>query len=131
MNVFHSHHILRLRPAGIAGLLMLTACASVPPAPTANLQAAQQAIATAERADAGRYASAELGEARFELTAANTAVSQQHMISAERLANESRVEAELSSAKTAYVKAKAVNDEMTNSTGTLIQEMQRSSGDKP
>jgi hypothetical protein len=53
------------------------------------------------------------------------------MILAERFADESRVEAELASAKTADVKARAVNDEMTRSNGTLLEEMQRNSGDKP
>lgn len=50
---------------------------------------------------------------------------------AAQFAEESRVEAELASAKTAAVKAKDVNDEMTRSTSTLIEEMQRSSGVKP
>ena len=49
-------------------------CATVPPAPTANLQAAQQAIANAERVEAGRYAAGELGEARTRLASADAAV---------------------------------------------------------
>ena len=99
--------------------------------PTASLQAAQQAISNAERAEAGRYAAAELGESRTELASADRAVADQKMILAERFADESRVEAELASARTAEVKAKAVNDEMKRSTSTLIEEMQRSSGEKP
>jgi hypothetical protein len=130
MNVLPSHPILRLRAAaGIAGVLALAACASAPPAPTASLQAAQQAIVTAEQANAGHFASGELGEARAELASANAAVSDQHMVTAERLANESRTEAQLAFAKTAYVKAQAINDEMTRSNGALIEEMQRKSGD--
>jgi hypothetical protein len=35
-------------------LLMLGACASTPPAPTANLRAARQAIDAAERGEAAR-----------------------------------------------------------------------------
>ena len=116
---------------GLTGVLMLAACASTPPAPTASLQAAQQAISTAERAEAGHYAPEELGEARTKLASADTAVKEQRMTMAEQFADESRVEAELASAKTADVKAKAVNDEMTRSNGTLIDEMQRNSGDKP
>jgi hypothetical protein len=122
----------RLRTAGgLTGVLILTACASTPPAPTASLQAAQQAISTAERAEAGRYAPGELGEARTKLASADTAVSDQRMTMAERFAEEACAEAELASAKTADVKAKVVSDEMTRSTGTLINEMQRSAGDKP
>ena len=123
----------RLRIAGgLTGVLMLAAsCASTPPAPTASLQAAQLAISNAERADASRYAPAELSEARTKLASADTAVKEQRMIMAERFAEESRAEAELASARTAAVKAKAVNHEMTRSTDTLVEEMQRSSGDKP
>jgi hypothetical protein len=129
MKVFQAHHILRLRgAAGIAGVLALAACASVPP-PTASLQSAQQAIVTAEQANAGRYAPGELGEARAELTSANAAVTEQHMVMAERLANESRTEAQLAYAKTAYVKAQAINDDMARSNGALIEEIQRNSGD--
>jgi hypothetical protein len=116
---------------GLAGALMLAACASTPPAPTASLQAAQQAITAAEGAEAGRYAAGELAEARTKLASADTAVKEEKMVMAERFAEQSRAEAELASAKTAAAKAKAVNDEMKLSTGTLIEEMQRSSGDTP
>jgi hypothetical protein len=116
--------------AGVTGVLMLAACASTPP-PTASLQAAQLAISNAERTDASRYAPGELSEARTKLASADTAVKEQRMVVAERYAEESRAEAELASAKTADVKAKAVNHEMTRSTDTLVEEMQRSSGDKP
>jgi hypothetical protein len=122
----------RLRIAGgLTGVLLLSACASTPPTPTAGLQAAQLAISNAERADASRYAPGELSEARAKLASADTAVKEQRMIMAEQFAEESSAEAELASAKAADVKAKAVNDEMTRSTGTLVEEMQRSSGDKP
>ena len=128
----NAHRGARLRiVGGLTGLLLLAACASTPPAPTASLQAAQLAISNAERTDASRYASGELSEARSKLASADTAVKEQRMLLAERFADESRAEAELASAKTAEVKAKAVNDEMTRSTDTLVEEMQRSSGDKP
>ncbi len=39
-------------------------CASSPPAPTASIQAARQAIASAERAEAGRFAAGDLGAKR-------------------------------------------------------------------
>ena len=117
--------------AGFAGVLLLSACASTPPPPTASLQAAHQAIASAEQAEAGRYAAGELSEARTKLASADNAVTAQKMTVAARLADESRAEAEFAAAKTADVKAKAVNAEMTRSTGTLVEEMQRNSGDKP
>jgi Domain of unknown function (DUF4398) len=131
MNVFQSRPIRALPLlAAVGGMMVLTACASGPPAPTVKLQAAQQAIVTAEQADAGHFASGELSEARAELTSANAAVSEQHMLVAERLADQSRTEAQLAFARTSYMKAQAVNDEMTRGNGALIQELQRSSGDK-
>lgn len=122
----------RLLPAaGVLTALMLAGCATTPPAPTARLQAAQQAIASAERTEAGRYAAAELGTARTELASADTAVSEKRMDLAAQFADESRAAAELASAKTSASKANAVNDDMKRSTGTLVEEMKRSTGDKP
>ena len=115
----------------LTSAVLLAACASTPPAPTAKLQAAQLAISNAERADASRYAPGELSEARTKLASADTAVKEQRMILAERFAEESSAEAELASAKAADVKAKAVNDEMIRSTDTLVEEMRRNAGDKP
>jgi PBP1b-binding outer membrane lipoprotein LpoB len=121
--------VSRLRVATVlAGAFMITACASTP-APTAQLQAAQQAIAAAERTDASRHAAVELGAAQARLASANTAVQAKEMEAAARLADESRVEAELATARTASVKARMVNDEMKRSTGTLIDEMQRNIGE--
>ena len=56
----------RLRAAvGVSAVLLLaSACASAPPAPVVPLEAARVAIISAEQADAGRYAAAELSEAR-------------------------------------------------------------------
>ena len=129
-SIFHLRGGLRLRTAaGLGSVLMIAACASTP-APTAQLQAAEQAISNAERTEAGQYAATELRDARTKLASANTAVQDKKMVEAAQLADQSLAEAELASAKTASVKAKAVNDEMKTSTGTLIDEMQRNSGDK-
>lgn len=122
----------RLRlAAALTGALTITACASSPPPPTASLQAAKQAISIAERADAGRFAPVELNQARTKLASADAEVSASRMVMADRLAVESRAAAELATAKTSASQAKTVNDEMSRSTGTLIEEMQRNSGDKP
>ena len=116
--------------AVVAGVLMVAGCATTPPAPTAQLQAAQLAISNAERTDAGRYAAGELGEARAKLASANAAVQEERMVAAAQLAEQARVEAELAVARTAAAKAAAVNEETKRSTGTLIDEMQRNTGDQ-
>jgi hypothetical protein len=115
--------------AGVTGILMLCACASTPQPPTANLQEARHAIAVADQAEAGRYAPQELSAARANLAAANAAVGAERMVTAQRLADESTADAELASARTADVMADSVNSDMKRSTATLIEEMQRSSGD--
>lgn len=118
-----------LRPlltAGLAGMFMfLVACAATPEAPDSALDAAKVAISNAEKAEAGQFASAELGEARDKLASANSAVQEKNMITAERFAQESRVEAELASARTAAAKAAAVNREMERGADALTEEMQR------
>jgi type IV pilus biogenesis protein CpaD/CtpE len=127
----HAYRGLRVQTAlGFTGVLLLAGCASTPPVPTANLQAAQQAIAAAERSEASRYAPGELSEAHTKLAAADSAVTEKRMGVAERLADQSRAEAELASARTSSAKANAVNDEMRRGNGTLIDEMKRGSGDK-
>jgi hypothetical protein len=120
----------RLLIAATAGVL-LVACASDPPAPTAALDSARLAITQAERAEAGRYAGGELAEARTRLAMADTAVTQKQMVPAERFANESRTDAELASATTAKAKAQAVNADMQRSNGSLIEEIQRNDGVAP
>jgi hypothetical protein len=126
-------HALRLtaRVAALATIgssLLLAACASTPPAPTVALNAAEQAIATADRARIADANSPDLSEAREKLAAANIAVQGKKMVEAERLAYESRADAELSAARSDAAKAVTVNDEMKRSTESLKQEMQRNSG---
>jgi hypothetical protein len=117
------------RPFAAAGLfgalLLVAACASAPPAPDSAIDAAKVAISNAEKADAGHYAGAELGEARQKLTLADNAVNQKSMIQAERFADESRIQAELASARTAAAKAVAVNKEMERGAEALTEELQR------
>ena len=125
-------HLYRCAPyaAGIAGVLLLGGCATTPPEPTVALKAAEQAIAEADRTRVADAASPELSEARDKLTAAQAAAQGKRMAEAERLALESRVDAELASARIDASKAIAVNDEMKHSTDTLTQEMDRKAGDK-
>ena len=113
-------------PACLAGILMLFgACASTPPAPDSALDAAKVAISNAEKAEAGQYAGAELGEAREKLALADSAVREENMVVAERFAQESQVQAELASARTAMAKATTVNKEMERGADALTEEMQR------
>src|SRR5690606_31622273 len=93
-------------PAGLA----LAACAAAPPPPPASLDAARQAIPTAERPDAAQHAPAELNQARTNIAAAQAEVSAEKMVAAERLADQSRADAELASAKAGAAKARSMNE---------------------
>ena len=112
----------------LTGSLAVTACASAPVPPNEALQAAELAIVNAERARVADYASPELGQARDKLAAARAAVEAEKMVLALRLAEQSRAEAELATAKAEVAKATVVNQEMVKSIDTLKQEMQRNAG---
>jgi len=114
-----------------AGAFLLAGCASTPPAPTAQLAAAHEAIGNAERVDADHYAAGEIGEARSKLGQADAEVANRHMVAARRLAVESHTEADLATAITAARKAKAENAELQRGNDALAQEMQRNSGSNP
>ncbi len=121
--------------AGLAGALMLVgACASTPIAPPTGLDAARTAITNAEKADAGRFAAAELGEAREKLALADSSMqgknpTEEARLVASQRADEARVSAELASARTEAAKAVAINKELSQGADALNEEMQRA-GDK-
>lgn len=92
------------------------------------MHAAEQAIAVADTSRVPDTSSPELAEAREKLSAAQVALQHRNMVQADRLAQESRADAELASARIAQAKAKVVNDEIEHSTQTLAQEMQRNAG---
>ncbi len=117
-----------LRVVPVLGFLTVAACASTPQPPTEALQAAETAIVNAEKARVADYASPELGAARDDLTAARSAVEQEKMELASRLAESSKANAQLATAKAEAAKAQVVNDEMKKSIETLKQEMQRNPG---
>jgi hypothetical protein len=129
------HTQTRRRQAGRTVALLATAgsaaalaagCASTPPAPNPQIQSAQQAIDDAERAQAAEHAAPELSQARSKLSAAKSAVQNEELDSAARLAEEARADAELASARTAAAKAEAANDEIRRANGALLDELQRS-----
>lgn len=109
-------------------LLTLGACASAPMAPSVSLQAAEQAITTAEQDQVADYASYDLSQARDKLAAAKVAVQKEEMVLAKRLAEQSLVDAQLATAKTSEIKAGKINQEMQESTRTLQEEMDRGTG---
>jgi len=113
-----------------ASMLALVACMSSPVAPKQELQSAEQAINQAENARVADYSSTELRSAREKLTAAKAAVHKEDMTLAKRLAEQSKVEADLALAKAQVEKAKLVNNEIIKGTKTMEEEMNRNRGDQ-
>lgn len=115
------------------GALALVACASVPLPPTDELQAADAAIANADKEGAVEFAPLELKSARDKITQARSAVAsepnEQAVMQARELADEARADAELASARARAGRAAAVNAELQKNIDTLRQELKRSSGD--
>lgn len=120
-RIYRRHRLLVL----VLPMLIFAGCASAPPARPASLADAEQAIRTAEKQDASRYAAAELDEARQKLVSADRAVAANNLISADRLGQEAQATAELATARTEATKAAAINVEMARSTQALTEEMQR------
>jgi hypothetical protein len=129
ISSFISRRRLRFVLPGVLLLAAAAAFADSPPDPASNLQAAQQAIANAERVDAASHAGVELGEARGKLAAAQRAVEEKQLIVAQQFADEARAEAELAAARADAFKANAMNQDIKRSTATLVEEMQRKTGD--
>ena len=122
-NIQHAYSArLSMLAILVAGL---TACASTPQPPVASLEAARQSISNAEQVRAAEDAPLELQRAREKLHAANNAVDNENMVAAERLAQESRVLAELAFAKAEMADARRVNDEIVRTTEVLREELQR------
>lgn len=122
---------LRLLSAIVGSLILLNGCASSQPAPDKSIWAAQTAIENAERARVSQHAAAEMMQARDFLNRANLAVSQEDMVSAEQLAQQSQVTTQLALARAELIKAQAINAEMTKSISQLEQEMQYNQGEQP
>jgi hypothetical protein len=118
--------------AATLGAIAVVACASAPQIPNDAFQAADIAIANAEKEHASEYAPAELQSARVKITAARAAVAnnpeEKDVIQARRLADEAHADAELASARGRDGRAEAVNAELQKNIDTLRKELQRSSG---
>lgn len=113
-------------------VLGLSACASAPKLPTAEIKRAEAAINVAEEARVADYASAELRLAREKLVGARELVQkaaqdkdQKAAVRAAWLAEEAVSDAELATAKAQQERAKEVNQKLETTIDVLQQEIQR------
>jgi septal ring factor EnvC (AmiA/AmiB activator) len=106
----------------------LTLVACVGPrheAPAAGLEAAEQAISSAEQTGAAEHAPLELRAARQKLAEANDAVQERDMRRAEMLAEEARLAAELAAVRADANKAREMNEELEQNIAALKDEIER------
>lgn len=122
---------MKLTPARLATIaaasLLMTACASTP-APTAELAAAESAVARAQNAEIPLDGRVNLTAAREKLELARKAVSNKQNELARRLADEARLDAELALAKSNSQKARAAAEEMQRNIQTLQNEIRYGQG---
>ena len=136
-HIFDTVKVFDLRRAVGAGvlacsLLASVGCASVSRAPTDAFQAADIAIANAEKEEASEFAPTELIAARNKIAAARAAVERNpreaEIMRARRLAEEARSDAEYASARARDGREQAVNADLQKNNDTLREELQRTSG---
>lgn len=109
----------------IAFLIGMAGCASSDERPDRVLAVAETNIQQAEQAGASRYAAQPLSSAKDKLAAAQAAVAREEMLSAERLAEEAAVDAELAGAMTRNRKAEEAVEEVNETIEVLRDEIAR------
>jgi hypothetical protein len=115
-------------PGGVLlGVVLLAGCASLP-APTAELDAAQQAVARADGVDGDQYAHAELATAREALRRAQLALADGQDQDARLLAAAAAADADLATALSRAALAEAELSQRRTEAAELRQRLQPEPG---
>ena len=101
-----------------AGVLALSACASVPN-PAGEMATARAAVENARRAGAGALAASEMSEAQDRLTVAERAHATEDYATARRAAEQARISAEVAEEKTRLAKANQSKAELDDALRAL------------
>ncbi len=104
-------------------------CATQGPIPTQQLTMARTLVEQADKADAQRYAPADLQRAHDELSSAEKAVNDQKYDDARRYAENAQVDADLASARASSGEAQRAAREVDRTIDTLKQESERHAND--
>ncbi len=104
-------------------------CATQGPIPTEQLTRARTLVEQADKADAQRYAPADLQRAHDELSSADKAVSDHKYDDARRYAENAQVDADLASARASSGEAQHAAREVDRSIDSLRQESERHESD--
>lgn len=104
-------------------------CATQGPVPTEQLTRARTLVEQADKADAQRYAPADLQRAHDELSSADKAVNDHKYDDARRYAENAQVDADLASARASSGEAQRAAREVDRSIDSLRQESERHASD--
>lgn len=108
--------------------LIASGCGGTSERPTQDLARAEAGIEQAEQGGAGQYGALELQSARDKLERARAAVAAEEMRTAERLAEQAALDADLAAAMTRSGKAELAVKELENSIAVLREEISRGRG---
>jgi hypothetical protein len=104
-------------------------CATPGPIPTEQLTRARTLVEQADKADAQRYAPADLQRAHDELSSADKAVNDHKYDDARRYAENAQVDADLASARASSGEAQHAAREVDRGIDSLRQESERHASD--
>jgi hypothetical protein len=104
-------------------------CATQGPIPTEQLTRARALVEQADKADAQRYAPADLQRAHDELSSADKAINDHKYDDARRYAENAEVDADLASARASSGEAQRAAREVDRSIDSLKQESDRHAND--
>jgi hypothetical protein len=120
-----SPRIFTLSALALLSCAVGAGCASQGPVPTEQLTRARTLVEQADKADAQRYAPADLQRAHDELSSADKAVSDHKYDDARRYAENAQVDADLASARASSGEAERAAREVDRSIDSLRQESDR------
>jgi hypothetical protein len=112
----------------LAAAALAAGCASDVPRPDAELARAKTLIDQAEQAGAVQYAQPDISQARDKLSAADKAAEKGDNETAQRLAAEASLDAQLALTRANSGKAKTAAAEVNQSVETLRREANRNTG---
>lgn len=114
-----------LIPGAVLASLLVGACASEGPAPREEMARARTLVDQADKANAQRYAAADVQRAHDELNSAERFYGEQKFDAARADAESSAVDADLATARASAAAAQHAATEVSKGTSTLRQEAQR------
>ena len=128
MDVGLKRRLPAIAAAGAIAVTGLVGCATEGPPPTTELAKAQAMVQQADKANAQRYAGADMQRAHEELQTAERLMGEHKYDAARRSAQSAGADANLALAQSAAAEAQASARELERSNDTLRQEATRPGG---